>query len=678
MKTALVVTGVLLAALLLAGPASAAPPEPELTTVDLGLVGADCYQVLALAADAAAGRLYALCARGEGGEADLTLVSVDSASGRQLAATSLAMAGDVPATVGHLALDVPAGRLYVLSDALDGLRIVDTDDLRPRGRLPGVRQVVPVSAGGFVTLSDAGLASYSAAEVTPRTSLNDAAVEGAVRLAYNPRHDHLYLAGSDIRALRAADLTLVTTLPITDVQALAVDSRSDRLYVLSGDGRLLAAGGDTLAITTARQLDPPAAAGRVRFLLVDADGGRLHLVGEAGGRGFWQVVEAATLQTQHVYAEFPFWDAAVLTADGGLLAVRDGGEIVQRYDPNTGVPALAAVPPVAAVVGGGCNWEAARPAGEHLQLGRRVVAAAVWPETWWVYALDAGGGLHIMDGARLEVFVDCAGLLGVAHPGLTSPDEVDVVLDTQRGRLYVADRVAGRMHVIDAAALELLGTLPIAGSLALDVAGGRLFVADGDVYILDVTDLEAPPALPDGPAISFEPATARAVVVDGDRLFVHLTDRATGEAAPVWRAFDPATLQEQGDFRLPPGAERAWLAAAPGEGIWVAYDGGESCPPDARAGGLIRFDRDQVAQQHIAGVAGQLWADGDQLIVRRAHDVLVLDAMSGAVLETLTVGDEVHGGMFDITRRQLYVWGWDRLATRVCPKFLDGTGDRHF
>jgi hypothetical protein len=153
------------------------------------------------------------------------------------------------------------------------------------------------------------------------------------------------------------------------------------------------------------------------------------------------------------------------------------------------------------------------------------------------------------------------------------------------------------------------------------------------------------------------------VVVDGGRLFVHLTDRTTGEAASVWRTFDLATLQEQGNFRLPRGAERAWLAVtAPGESIWAAYAGRERCSPDGCAGGLIRFDRDQVAQQHIAGVAGQLGADGDQLVVRRAHDVLVLDAMSGAVLKTLAVGGDLRGGMFDITRRQLDVWGWNRLA----------------
>lgn len=652
MRTAVALLITVLVALLTPAVASAAPTQPDLTQVDLGLPGADCYEVLALATDT--GRLYALCGRGEGGRHDLTVVALDTGDGRPVGVNTLPSAA-WPATTGVLTLDAAAGRLYVLSDALDGVRILDVADLRLRGGVPGVREVIPLDDGGFLALGDAGPAVYPAAGLTPRASLDAGAAAGAVRAAYDPRRGHLYVAGVGLTVLRATDLSLVATLPLTGLQAVTFDVPHDRLVAASDDGRWFAIEGATLAVTE-RRLAP--AADVVQWLLPDPRRGWLHLIGERAGQGYWQVVEAATLEVRATYGDFLPWGAVALTDGGDLLAVRRGGEVVGRYRPDQGPPGLDRMRPVP-TPNGCCGWVGG---GGRWALGRRVVAAAVWPETGWVYALDASGGLHVLDRVGLEVFEDCPDLLGSAHPGLTVANDVDIILDTQRGRLYVADRLTGQLHIIEAATLEWVGTLPLAGTLALDVAAGRLLVTDGVVWVLDVSDLEALPALPAAPTLTFGLAAARAAVFDGGRLYVLLADHTADARRVLFRAFDPATLRPQADFRLPSGTTQAWLTASEAA-VWVAYAGADSDPGGTGRRGLIRFDADQTAGWRVEGVAGPVWVVGDRLLVRQARDVRVVDAGSGEAVATWASGFDLQGGAWDAVGETLTLWGWNRLAT---------------
>lgn len=136
-------------------------------------------------------------------------------------------------------------------------------------------------------------------------------------------------------------------------------------------------------------------------------------------------------------------------------------------------------------------------------------------------------------GEGLVTAIDLASTQVVAVVA-TAPDTAsdgDMAVDTLRDRVYAVNAGMATASVLDARTLGIIGTLPDVGLLALDEAGGRVYVAGGEsLRVLDAEGFEALAQVPlPGCALWLElglnPPAGRLYLAgscpDGNRLFVY-------------------------------------------------------------------------------------------------------------------------------------------------------------
>ena len=125
---------------------------------------------------------------------------------------------------------------------------------------------------------------------------------------------------------------------------------------------------------------------------------------------------------------------------------------------------------------------------------------------------------------------------------------VDVLLDRAANRLYVSDS-SPALYVLDATTYERLSAWPVGGLLTLDAPGGRLYLAPGSGYVppgqnvaIAIFDTRAERLLPQrlpGRALAVDEAGGRLFVGEPYTFDLQQTD-------PGVRIYDAATLEQTG------------------------------------------------------------------------------------------------------------------------------------
>jgi WD40 repeat protein len=645
-------------------PSPTPTPTPALSEISLGVPGGDCYGVQAMVTDPDSGILYVLCEHTDQ-ESGHTLIAVDGTRGERLDSVFLGSRTNASG-LPELSLDPQARRLYLTNTDLKALVVFDADTLQEVGRLPGVLRAVPApGADRLYAVTEEGLVAYRAGDLTEQAVLPvlDAPSAGAAYLnpAYNSANDRLYIEneydtlfsedGWGIVVLNGEDLSIEATLPVTDVRFMAADAQANRVYALASGGRIVGIDGESQEVTE-QMIDLTYNSVRFDELFVHGATNRVHIVGSGDySVNFWLVLDGESLQTVNHVEGLPKWGVVSLDPKGHLLAVREywqTDEVVVSYDPDTGQSA------------------------DRLVLGRRLLDAGVDPDSSQVYVLDSAGGLTVLDASDLQVVEAYPNLLGDDHPGLWD-HEAALDVDRRHRRLFVADELGGETLALDLDTLEPAGTLDVAGPMAVDVEGGRLFIADEHIYVYDTTTLEPvgdEPALrlegsPDGMYSAPDPED---IVFDGGRLFIRLNAGGVKSSWAIvgYTEFDPDNLESLGFMRVEVGTVGHSPVVVPGDGrVWLSYEG-------HFRHGLGAYAEDHVNLGFLKGLSGQLLADAEYLYLLRDHSLLVLDPERGYPLGVLPLSGETWGAVLDDVGDRFYLWGQNRAASIRKADLLDG------
>jgi photosystem II stability/assembly factor-like uncharacterized protein/DNA-binding beta-propeller fold protein YncE len=130
--------------------------------------------------------------------------------------------------------------------------------------------------------------------------------------------------------------------------------------------------------------------------------------------------------------------------------------------------------PAPEAIPGGVKTVALAPEGEFLVTGE------VDGVTGMAYFLDSAGWLYVFDGACLEVVAK--------EEVLPSPKEgylYEVAVDSEAGRVYVADGAREEILILDSETLSPLGSIDRFGRITVDPVTHLLYVAEVGVYVAD-------------------------------------------------------------------------------------------------------------------------------------------------------------------------------------------------
>lgn len=378
-----------------------------------------------------------------------------------------------PTFLRELDFGIPAGNSYapralVLHPGLGRLYV------RTHGRWPGAGTV------GYLTVLDLDSGQVLAVVETGYDSYS----EGA--LAIDPIRDRVYVTNpEDLTAsvLEAETLDPVSTLG--DVKLFALDAEGGRLYVV-GDGSIHVFNAESYESLLETALSPYQEA---LILAADPANGRLYLAHREDGRYVLGVYDADTLQLA-ASAPLPGWTDVLLPDPqrGRLYVTANNGEHNLFWTLDSDGRLLDEQ-----VLG---EWTqktqlALDPAGDRLFLGRDAYG------NYGITVLDLETGREIADiplprgpGALAwhgaadqllashtyvdQISVVDAGTGQVRATFSTSLNLVDLAVDAGRGHLYLTD-TAGRLHVLDSDTDEELAVLPGQGRIAVDGPHGRLY-----------------------------------------------------------------------------------------------------------------------------------------------------------------------------------------------------------
>lgn len=197
---------------------------------------------------------------------------------------------------------------------------------------------------------------------------------------------------------------------------------------------------------------------------------------------------------------------------------------------------------------------------------RSPCAVAVAPKGDRIYVSDRGAGsVHVVD-------------LGAGFPRREIPcsgEPAELCLSPDGSRLYVAERGASSVAVFDTARGDCVGRIPTDRwpvSLALDAAGERLFVGCEDTHVVLAFDLRSPaPKLLRRIPVLREPSSI-AVTPDGSRIVVanrlpHGRGTDPDLAASV-TLLDGRSLDLVAHVPLPPGSSGLQGVCSSPDGRW--------------------------------------------------------------------------------------------------------------
>ncbi len=226
-------------------------------------------------------------------------------------------------------------------------------------------------------------------------------------------------------------------------------------------------------------------------------------------------------------------------------------------------------------------------------------------------------------------------------PGEGSWDYLTV--DATARRLYVSH--ASQVHVVDLNTGDALASIPAKGAhgIALAPGAGRGFITNGtgdNVTVFDLKTLEATSTVPTGKkpdAIAYDDATTRVFANNGD--------------SASSTVIDSATAQVLGTVELGGGPESS---VADGKGFVYTNleDKSEMVKIDAKSMKVVA--RWKLAPCEAPSSLGIDRASRRLFAGCRNHLMAMVDADSGAVIQTETIGDHVDATAFDAETKLVY------------------------
>lgn len=294
--------------------------------------------------------------------------------------------------------------------------------------------------------------------------------------------------------------------------------------------------------------------------------------------------------------------------------------------------------------------------------GRVLVCGEVDAATGMALFLDSAGWLYVVDGASLELVTQGQALLPVAE-GYA----YDLAIDSEAGRIYVADGAREEVLILDAETLSRVGRVDRSGRIAVDPVSQRLYIAQLGVHVADGETGEIIDRLEDTvPEEGMEPFSGVPRGVDvyvnphNRHLYVMMDNNTPGSNSRHW-----LNLYDADDYSLL--AEYVpsfnWFSDAPAFDLRRRLDyvsGGHPITADRK---LVALNVDGREVAHLWGVRGDAFfsprrdliylAGWEELDLVDAHTMNYLDVYPLRV----SLHDPVNGRFYDVD------WGSENSVT---------------
>lgn len=527
-------------------PSPTPTPTPVAGPIDLGVPAGDAYGPEAMAVDAARGLAYVLSGYGDAAESEEeSVLSVVDVE-----------RGEVLETVA-LPVAFRGSTTLALAPAGDRLFIAGGDDYR--------LMVVATGAGAQP------LGQVLAEQSDVRA------------IALDPVALRLYSVGSeqvrvlDINSMQEiVQATPPATLSPPPAQVLvAVNGQTARLYLGSPNS-------DIVTVHRVDDLQKVAdilPAGEPEEIVSGAGSSQVYLVMRSRQDGSKQVAVIDGNQVTRVWVPQGGFDIRAVVSDdvpdlAYLWGTAQGPESrLRAVDPITG-EMVATIPLptgsiTAAVISAGksylLTWSSALAtvaledgAVEHVvRLGVTLRDAIVDSATERLLVVDSAGTLHVLDAASLQHVDTLPRAVGRPAESIYAAP-----LSVVDGRLFVPDQDANETAVLDAATGEQVATIPKAGPATFDASRNRLFVTRQGVFIVDPDTYEIVGSIDETvrkTLFSGEPsAIAAQYDAAHDLLFVTMSNNSPGSSSSTWlQVYDGEALQR---LDTPIKTDRQFLA----------------------------------------------------------------------------------------------------------------------
>lgn len=640
-----------------AAPPTISPARPLCSAIRISSLPWHTYAIEDGAFDAARGLLYVIGQTGDaairdaGSAAGGVLSVVDVESGEVRASVPL------PAAVNYAAsllLSADGTRLYLLgNDPAHQLLMVGsgaggTSLGSVLAAREGVRGMALDAAANQLYVLEGNIAESGVADtsflaqldgmtmaVARRVPVNDLPpMPARIAMAVNPVAGRLYLIRPDLKSLlvfRTLDLKREPDLSLGgEVEMLLPDPRLPQTYALVREYTLL----ETLT----------------HVVVLRDEVGPLWR-GDAGYRAGWLAIDAGTghlllLEDSSGYGVEPHSRLRMLSPETG--------EVAQAF----ALPYLGMTDATAAFVHGCHLYRVGRDmvgidlttgsVGPRYPLGIELTSVA-WDEAADRLAvLDDMATLYILDAQTMRVLYTWPDVLGIG-----SGHVYIAPLAMSGGRVLVADIMANRTVVLDAASGARIATIPKSGEIVIDTRRPRLYIVNQGVYLVN-DRYEIVGAIAEtvrqGEGMGVPGAIDAIYDAAQDRLLVTMSSNVAGSSRRTWlEVYDAATLRRTlPDIKTAQQFVSGVTTGAASGNIWLT-----GSFPDHE---LSAYAADGALLARIVGMGEPLFADEarQRLYVVDWGGLLIVDTRDHEVqrYEPLPEGLQIEA--FDTRRQQLY------------------------
>lgn len=543
----------------------------------------------------------------------------------------------------------------------------------------------PLAIGGgyiYIGHADSGENYLSAVDVTTQQVMATVATDFLYSrnpLIVDTGAGRLYAIFSNhLEARTANDLALLGTYPFAPVSSdigLALDAAADRLYLSLGEQVVV------LQASTLRRVDifdlsqeAPITAcfldaagerlyiqGNTAILILDADTGQVLARLALGIGDYWRLVGIDGAGQPYVYysQEITSWLAVLDPTSGETV-----NKIPVRYDDEFTVDGERGILLAVHYTNHSLDLSDAPQltTRQTIPLGIELLDLAVDHDAGRVYASDNAGRVHVLDADYREI--------------ANLPGQGKLTLDAANHRLYIAEEYGPQVTVLDTEALAVVGTIPEGGYVAVDSAGGRVFVGheiyyggprpgDEGVRVFDANSLQQIATLAQPGIPTYNPVADEVYVLNYTAYaFDGQSFAPVGELTPdigaqelKWcNGCDKVTAIHVHPDRQVIVVELTTLSAGKGAGLYPAsrfFDAATRAPLEAPT---LTMEHTCWDTPVLSGpIDGRIYETVEYSRYMVYDNLIVRDATTGQVETWL---DGITAGLLNPVTRQAYVPRW--------------------
>ena len=634
-------------------PSPTSTPIPALTRdhlsyVNLGLPTGDSYIPIAVAADIRANRVYVYSSyNNEDGQDTLSVLEADSLE----IIRNIPLGGrkKSPSLASQLLVDPTTHRIYTLNGDSRELWVLDSESVRPVMVIDGAHAMaLAPEAQRIYLINHAGYIVALSTDNYSRIAETDQTGGFQIQfLAYNLANDGLYLAKWDfsgagsIVVLDGTTLARRTEIRLPSVPYdLTINAQLNEIYVATAGG-ITVVDGVTNQIAAnlnlhIAQFQPS------RNLTLDPQTHRLFLTYNSGlalsSGGELVVIDAVNRSEVHRTRTPHFWRdiiympdrkslLAIPAVNDALVVTDDRGKIQQR-----------------------------------VMLGIRILDMQTQPGPGHLWAVDSAGIIHVLENSGVtelgrsgEIIGNGDGAVERAHLAVTE------------NSVYVADLTRDSTLVLGTDDLTVRQEIPVAGPLAIDWKGQRLFVASGDILLFGLGSGQPIGRISTG--LGDEHAVLDLLYeVSSSRLYVKMKKNAEGFTYQTsWQVYDGRTLELSSSLD-PENRDAGRIATVPqANWVFLTYQG-----ISTRDRGLLVYDPSGIELTRIVGFDGQLVAspDGRYLFALRQTGIWALDRRTLDVVALLPLTESYEQMVVDPQGEWLYLSNLSGIAVQSVERLL--------